>query len=409
MHVTTEKLKKFFEEARTLSLWKRVFRWSPFRDLSFEAHREFNAVVSELELKSDEIRKVEQANSILKNTNEHVEAHNRQHNVDLTAIREKLGFLQNENARLSEENVAFRESEKRRAKTYEERAATLTTITTQIQTDRQREIEDRQRTEIERLQRQKETWTAHEARVRETIRAICQKHTIEYMENVPFKGNPDNTIKLCDEYIIFDAKSPGSEDIGNFFGYIKLQTESVKKYIKEENVKREIYLVIPSNTVDVIEKTVFNMADYHVYVVTLDVLEPLILALKKLEDYEFVDQLSPEERDNICRVVGRFAHMTKRKIQIDQFFEHHFLEILSKAEADLPVDVFEKAAEYERAEKLNPPQEKRSKVIPIKALQSGSQQIRKEAEAKNIAFPSSAEHEIARLPLYTDDKPEPSK
>jgi hypothetical protein len=85
------------------------------------------------------------------------------------------------------------------------------------------------------------------------------------------------------------------------------------------------------------------MADYNVYIVTLEALEPLILSLKKLEEYEFVEQLTPEERDNICRVIGKFAHMTKRRIQIDQFFGRQFLEILTKCESDLLVSFLRKS------------------------------------------------------------------
>ena len=117
----------------------------------------------------------------------------------------------------------------------------------------------------------------------EKIRKICQESLIEYVdkENVPFKGKPDNAIKICDEFVIFDAKSPGSDDLSNFPAYIKQQTESVKKYIKEEGVKKDIFLVIPTNTVDVVSKFSFNMADYNVYVVTEDALEPIIMSLNQ--------------------------------------------------------------------------------------------------------------------------------
>ena len=47
-------------------------------------------------------------------------------------------------------------------------------------------------------------------------------------------------------------------------------------------------------------------------------------------EYEFAEKLSPEERDNICRIIGKFAHTTKRRIQIDQFFANEFLDTLSK-------------------------------------------------------------------------------
>lgn len=126
------------------------------------------------------------------------------------------------------------------------------------------------------------------------------------------------------------------------------------------------------------------MGDYNAYVVTLDALEPIILSLKKLEEYEFVEQLSPEERDDICRVIGKFTHMTKRRIQVDQFFGRQFLDILSKCEY-LPDDILKHAIEYERSEKLNPPQEKREKLISNKQLEVDYQKIEKEAGLKGIS------------------------
>ncbi len=408
MDGTTQKLEEFFEETKALTFWKRVFGWSRFRALSYEAYQEFKALLFHAERQAEKITAAEHEKSILENNNKHLQANNQQHNTDSAATKEKLRHLEQEYARLNEENIIFKQTDEARQKTYEGNVAALNEIKAHLQDERQREISERQQVENDRLARQKETWATHQNKVQEVIKGICQKHTIEYVDKVPFKGSPDNAIKLCDEYIIFDAKSPASDDIGNFFAYIKLQTESVKKYVKEENVKKEIFLVIPSNTVDVIAKTAFNMADYAVYVVTLDVLEPLILSLQKLEEYEFVDQLSPEERDNVCRVIGRFAHMTKRRIQIDLFFDRLFLETLSKCESELPRDILEKAVEYEKAEKLNPPQEKRSKSIPNKSLELDSQQVRREAEAKGIAFPSSMQTEIASLPLHTNDKSDPA-
>lgn len=404
-----EKLDRFFEETKTLSFWKRVFSWSPFRALSFEAYEEFKALASQVDRLVGEFEAAKQAKSILENTNEHLQTSGRQQNADLAAVRERVGHFEQENRRLRDENIAFKQTDDVRRRSYEENVAGLNAIKEQIQNDRQRELAERQQAEAARMVQQSESWATHEARVREAIKGICQKHTIDYVEKVPFKGTPDNTIRLCDEFIVFDAKSPGSlDDLGNFPTYIKTQTELVRKYVKEENVKREIYFVIPSNTAEVLDTTAFNMADYSVYVVTLDALEPLILALQKLEEYEFVDQLSPEERDNVCRAIGRFAHMTKRRIQIDLFFNRLFLEALSKCESELPGDILEKAVEYEKAEKLNPPQEKRSKSIPNKSLELDSQQVKREAEAKGIAFPSTMQTEIASLPLHANNKSDPA-
>jgi hypothetical protein len=72
----------------------------------------------------------------------------------------------------------------------------------------------------------------------------------------------------------------------------------------------------------------FRLSDYTVFVIPIDALEPIILALQKIEAYEFAEKLSPEDRDNICRVIGKFVHLSKRRIQIDGFFAKQFFELL---------------------------------------------------------------------------------
>ena len=97
--------------------------------------------------------------------------------------------------------------------------------------------------------------------------------------------------------------------------------------------------------------------------------------------------MSPDERDDICRVIGKFAHTAKRRIQIDQFFNNQFLELLLKCESDLPEDILKEVIEIEKAEKLNPPTEKRTKQILIRELKEKSKQLSNEAKSQNIMIP----------------------
>ena len=169
------------------------------------------------------------------------------------------------------------------------------------------------------------------------------------------------------------------------------QTESVKKYASQENVKKDVFLVIPSNTIHAISQLTYNMGDYNVYIITKDSLEPIILSLKKIENYQFAEQLSPEERENICRVIGKFAHTTKRKIQIDQFFDNEFLELLVRCKNDLPEEIIKQVIEYEKAEKLNPPPEKKAKQILTKELQDKNELINAEANIRGVSIPLNFE------------------
>ncbi len=405
MENKTEKLTQFFEQVKTLTFWKRLFGWSQFSKLSYEAYQEFKSIAFLINQQLEKISGIEREISILKNDNSHFQEENKKYEIDSSLLKEKSRQFEKENSELGKANAIFIRTEDDRKVEYEKKVESLNSIREKIENDRKKEIDEQHEKEINRLNGLKQAWAEHQNKVREAIKTICQKHTIEYVDNVPFRGTPDNTIKIYDEFVIFDAKSPANpDDLNNFPGYIKLQTEHVKKYIKEENVKKDIFLVIPSNTADVISQFSFNMADYTVYVIMLDALEPIILSLKKIEDYEFADKLSPDDRDSICRVIGRFAHMTKRRIQIDNFFGLQSLDILSKCDTDLPRDVLEKAVDYERSDKLNPPQEKRAKLISNSELEVDSRKIKKEAEAKEIIFHSSIQQNIRNLPLYNNDE-----
>ena len=116
-----------------------------------------------------------------------------------------------------------------------------------------------------------------------------------------------------------------------------------------------------------------------------------MLALKKIEDYEFIERLSPEERDNICRILGKFAHTTKRRIQIDQFFANRALDLIRKCETDLPADFKNAVLNFEKAEKLNPPTEKRTKQILVNDLTAEHHLVNAEALGRKVQIPASLE------------------
>ena len=247
--------------------------------------------------------------------------------------------------------------------------------------------DDRVKEKEEHLEEMKKLWVAHEKDVESHIQMICKNHTLTYISQEDFphsRNKPDNTIEISEQLIVFDAKSPASEDLSNFPKYIKIQTESLKKYAKHSDVKKDLFLVIPSNTLKVIKQFTFNMGDYNVFVVTKDALEPIIISLKKIQDFESVEKLSPEDRDDICRIIGKFAHTTKRRIQIDQFFADEFLDTLKKAKTQLPPEILKSVIEFEGAEKLNPPMSKRSKMILIDDLDTKKSELSKEIELGNI-------------------------
>tara|TARA_B100001778_G_C18592212_1_gene632818 strand:- start:1302 stop:2477 length:1176 start_codon:yes stop_codon:yes gene_type:complete len=307
--------------------------------------------------------------------------------TEKTQVYERLKIIEQEKNNLKNEVNKLLSNEESRNETLRKSIASTNTLQQNLQTEIARVNDERVEKEKEIQEKMKKSWAEHEKDVQRYIQLICNNHIIKYIgqEDFPHPRNkPDNCIEIMDQLIVFDAKSPANDDLSNFPKYIKDQTENLKKYAKHENVKKDLFLVIPSNTLSVIKQYTYNIGDYNVNIITKDSLEPIILSLKKIEEYEFADKLSPEERDNICRIIGKFAHTTKRRIQIDQFFANEFLDTLSKTGSLLPREILESVIQFENAEKLNPPMEKRKKQILTKDLKNQSEKIKKEIELREI-------------------------
>lgn len=437
METGFDSIKRLVSELKTLTFWDRIFKWGMIRTTLVDASADLQRMISgyesqsqlrhELELEKnrsksfegslDELKflRIEKENLLkdkvaLESRNDTYYKRGTELSNEVNDLKRKIEAYENEAKILRTENTRYKSSEDQRTKDYFERINGVGETMKRIERDRNDEKEQRHAQEIERLKLLKQTWINHEDNVRSRIKLICNRHGVEYSEKVPFKGKPDNTLKINEEYIIFDAKSPANDDLSNFPLYLKTQSEQAGKYVKEESVRREIFLVVPANTLEVLQQFEFRLSDYTVFVIPIEALEPIILAMRKIEDYEFAEKLSPEERENICRVIGKFVHLSKRRIQIDGFFAKQFFELLCRSDADLPKDILEKAVEFERSEKLNPPTDKRAKQISNRELEQEVSKIKNDAMQKGIYTEEThLSKGLNKLPLYSEESSADSK
>ena len=303
-----------------------------------------------------------------------------------TELETSLKSVSDERNDLKNKNIKLNNDEEKRILDSKKEIEALITLRRSAEDEKQSLNTLRVQEKEDEFEEMKSQWVKHEKDVENYLKEICRNYIIKYVGQEEFphpRNKPDNSIEIMDQLIIFDAKSPSNNNLDNFPKYIKDQTENLKKYAKHDDVKNDLFLVIPSNTLNVIDQFSYKIGDYNVFIVTKDALEPIILSLKKIEEYEFVDKLSPEERDNVCSVIGKFAHTTKRRIQIDNFFQREFLSTLDKAKK-LPREILESVIEFENAEKLNPPIEKRKKTIFTKDLKDQVDDIEKDMEIRNI-------------------------
>jgi len=391
-----EKLNLFFDRIKDLSFWQRLFHWRRVRNLSFDAYEEFRALAREAEAVRENTGRLQNRITELSARNENLSQRVRDMEVQSARkdanIEELNGRLREHTAgiqELTKKVAGFEATREENVKNYNENIARLNQTKDSLEAERHRLNEDKLREAADRMEAMKKQWSEHETDVKNAIIRICDVNHVNYVEKVPFRGNRDNTIEISGEYIIFDAKSPANDDLSNFPTYIKTQAENLKKYASQDNVKKSMFLVVPTNTIDRIKQLTFRLGDYDVFVITKDALEPVILSLKKIEEYDLAEKLSPEDRDSICRIIGKFAHTVKRRIQVDQFFSDEFIDIVLKSQKDLPEDIKKQVIEFEKSEKLNPPTEKRAKIISIDELQKKSEEIEAEAQSKKFSLPGT--------------------
>ena len=449
MEFSLDNIKKTFEELKHAGVFRRLFGWGEIKNRLIDANGELQRLLArldELQKENDkalsllEIEKASCKNlqsnqqqlvtdyQLLKQTQTHLSRQLEEGQKEIATLKESNNSYLRRGTELSNElaisrqrleqseatlqqlrtqNIQLQKDDEVRKAELAKSMASLTRITEKVHHDREEEIQERNRKEIERIRNLKATWVNHEENVRNRIKTICSQYTVEYVEKVPFKGKPDNTLRINDEFIIFDAKSPANDDLTNFPSYIKSQVEG-GKYVREDDVRKEMFLVVPTNTLDALEQFTYRLSDYTVYVISIDALEPVILTLQRIEDYEFAEQLTPEERENISRVIGKFVHLSKRRIQIDGFFAKQFFELVYRSEADLPKEFMDKVIEFEKSEKLNPPLERRAKQINVKDLKSDSERLESEANQRGIITQDSLlSKELNKLPLYSTEHAKP--
>lgn len=439
-------LRSLIERLKTITFFQRLFAWGSLRALFIDAFSEFDKISLITNNQSKEIARIESDQKLLQSQFDNLKAiHQKEHdeltqfksnapaindkikdlsaevssqaatidsltkekeglNQRITQLTESLRTAQSNYQSANDEKNRLMQEEQARMNKHEQALVTLDSIKKKIEADRDAEIAQHNAKAEAKRAAISTTWARHQEDVKQRMKVLSQKLIIEYVEKVPFRGDPDNTLKICDEYVIFDAKSPRGEDLTNFPAYLKKEAEAAKKYATKEDVKSDIFFVVPSNTLEKLDTFIHKFGDHTVYIVSIDSIEPVVVSLKRIEDYEFAEQLSPEDRDDICRIIGRFAHLSKRRIQVDNFFAKHFIELAYKCENELPDDILKMVLEYEKSEKLNPPQEKKVKSIPTADLESNNKKLKQEAEGRGILIENtSMSNTLDEIPLYKND------
>lgn len=408
---------EFYRELESMSLLKRIFSWGKLTTLSRKSYSEMEKLVessknliefkTKLGLSEKDIRKLEgeikeikgekkiidedlKRNLSLVGQLQKSEAKNRE---EISELKSNIEILKQRNSdylhdkkELEKKITSIEKELDQKREEYDKQVGKVQTLQESLTRDRDRLNEEKVKEEEKKFEEMKKTWKIHEGIVENEIKKICERNVIDYVDKSSFstKKKPDNIVRILDELIIFDAKSPAGDNLDNFQNYILNQSKDVKKYIEEKNVKRDIFLVVPTNTLEILNERFFDMGEYRVYVITKEAVEPIIKSFKKIEEYENIQEFSPEEREKICQVIGRFAHSTKRRVQIDAYFAKEFVNIWRNV-GYLPDEITESVEKFEMSGSLlNPPIEQRKKKISIITLEKERKNVEKELDFSGV-------------------------
>ena len=249
--------------------------------------------------------------------------------------------------------------------------------------------EEKERKLNEKIEKLKRTWQDHEDNVNKEIKLICQDEAISFIEEWHHEKKPDNVIKICNEYIVFDAKSPRNEELNNFPTYIKSQVSNLSKYANHKDVKKHLFLVVPNNTIEVLQKQLtYNDSNYCVHIISPQSLRITMWSLKQIELYEFAEKLSPEDRENLARVYAGSQNYIKRIVQINNDVNEMGLDLIAQNMQLISKEslkgIQDNALEMEQMDIINVSKQNRGKTIDAKEELRRQEHIRFKAQQQSI-------------------------
>jgi len=373
-------IKQIIEEVNSIGFWKIIFRWTSIKNWLVNIFLDLQKVTEtaekehlDLEAANRDLVQLRTAKESIENRVNDLQQDKAVQTAELTSLRNQLRQLESENSQL-------KSTDEKRYIDHQKSLETLTVFQNGILAEKEMMKNEQQSKVLARLENQKQTWQRHQQDVENKMRLLCEKHTIEYVDTVPFKGDPDNTVMISNLFQVFDSKSPRGEDLSNFTTYLNKEAQNAKKYAEKKDVRSDIFFVVPSNTLEILTQTVYVFEKHCVYVIPAEALEPVLISLKKIEDYEFIGQFTPEDRENICRIIGRLVHNIKRRVQIDISLGKETMSLASDCEKLLPEEIVKEVLLIERAIKVNPTRELKGKEIPLEELKEDLLNAEKSSE-----------------------------
>jgi len=313
-------IKNIFDRINNYGFFQRLFAWKILKKDSIRLNSkidDFSEILSNIQLqlsRLDELKKNEAV--ISKKDNEIME--------------------------LRDEVTKYRTTKEERRKAFDKKMSDYDNYVSRAEEKKQREEDEEERVRVENENLRKISWQTHESDVANFITNECIKYAIKYVgpEDFPDRKKPDNSILVEDRYVIFDAKSPkDNQDTASFISDINTKVKDQEKYAKLPKVKKDIYLVVPSNLYSDIKKKHYPQGKFDVWIITMEQIPVMFAHYKRTMDYENFEGLSQDDKDALIKQMGNLSFNLRRKLMVDSLFGKKFLEALKSSQDNLPEEL----------------------------------------------------------------------
>jgi len=269
--------------------------------------------------------------------------------------------MQAKNEELSNQVAEFKAHQKQREKEQHQALEQLDSAKRSLEDEKMRVRREDEERQLKEEQERDRMWAEHEESVLSLLKDLCKKRQYAFTaydnttlpEEEGFRGHfkPDFVISFLDQFIIFDAKVSKSENLNS---YIQKNVQTTAKKAKgKANIYPTIFFVIPTEAVNGLKQTTYYEDGFTFFVVSPEVLEPIFASLKRIETYEFAQEMDPQERENIIDLIAQFDFHISTRNTVDYHLLQHGLDTLSRVQSMNPDLIKEVAVKKGKMRNLN--------------------------------------------------------
>ncbi len=256
----------------------------------------------------------------------------------MTEIKEKNNSLHEKNQELTKKVNKHEEEEARKQAEFDKKINKLEQAEKALEDERIRVRREDEARLLEQEKQRDRIWADHEVNVINTLSDLCKLPEYGFTtftnNNLPdgFSGTlkPDFMIEFLDQYVIFDAKVSKADNLQT---YINTQVKSTTNKVSgNQNIYPTIFFVVPTHAIGELKQTYFYEKGYAYYVISPEAIGPVLASLKKVSNYEFAEQLSPQDRDGIVNLIAEFDHHINFRNAYELVLTQMGVNVLQKAD-----------------------------------------------------------------------------